>query len=36
MSEQENSPYETGLDKNPANYVPLLPIGCTATGREKQ
>src|SRR5215217_8342770 len=21
------NPYETGLDKNPANYVPLSPIG---------
>jgi len=20
-------PYETGLDKNPANYLPLSPIG---------
>ena len=27
MSERENSPYETGLDKNRANYVPLSPIG---------
>src|ERR1051325_5795922 len=22
-----SNPYETGLDKNPANYVPLSPIG---------
>ncbi|HEX5453472.1 MAG TPA: acyl-CoA synthetase [Stellaceae bacterium] len=23
----ENNPFETGLDKNPANFVPLSPIG---------
>jgi fatty-acyl-CoA synthase len=27
MSQDPNHPYETGLDKNPANYVPLSPIG---------
>ncbi|TMJ61482.1 MAG: acyl-CoA synthetase, partial [Alphaproteobacteria bacterium] len=27
MTEQSTSPYETGLDKNAANYVPLSPIG---------
>jgi fatty-acyl-CoA synthase len=27
MSEQAISPYEIGLDKNAANYVPLSPIG---------
>jgi fatty-acyl-CoA synthase len=27
MSERGASPYETGLDKNAANYVPLSPIG---------
>lgn len=26
MTEHQNSPYETGLDKNPANYVPLTPL----------
>src|SRR5437899_4499351 len=26
MSEQAGNPYETGLDKNAANYVPLTPI----------
>ena len=24
---QSKNPYETGLDKNPANYVPLSPLG---------
>src|SRR5580692_7223224 len=27
MSERAANPYETGLDKNAANYVPLSPIG---------
>jgi fatty-acyl-CoA synthase len=27
MSERATHPYETGLDKNAANYVPLSPIG---------
>src|SRR5258708_16538890 len=27
MSARATSPYETGLDKNPANFVPLSPIG---------
>jgi fatty-acyl-CoA synthase len=27
MSAADASPYETGLDKNAANYVPLTPIG---------
>src|SRR5260370_8846749 len=27
MSERIANPYETGLDKNPANFVPLSPIG---------
>jgi len=27
MSERAGNPYETGLDKNAANYVPLTPIG---------
>jgi fatty-acyl-CoA synthase len=27
MSQETNHPYESGLDKNPANYVPLSPIG---------
>src|SRR5207237_3693919 len=27
MTEQNLNPYETGLDKNAANYVPLSPIG---------
>ena len=27
MSRQTVNPYETGLDKNAANYVPLSPIG---------
>ena len=27
MSGNGNSPYDTGLDKNPANFVPLSPIG---------
>jgi len=27
MSKQAANPYETGLDKNAANYVPLSPIG---------
>ena len=27
MSERATHPYETGLDKNMANYVPLSPIG---------
>jgi fatty-acyl-CoA synthase len=27
MSERPTHPYETGLDKNAANYVPLSPIG---------
>ena len=22
-----NSPFETGLDKNPANHAPLTPLG---------
>jgi len=26
MSERAGNPYETGLDKNAANYVPLTPI----------
>ncbi|KON79646.1 acyl-CoA synthetase [Azoarcus sp. PA01] len=26
MTERESSPYETGLDKNAANYVPLTPL----------
>ena len=26
MSEQAGNPFETGLDKNAANYVPLTPI----------
>jgi fatty-acyl-CoA synthase len=26
MSERDGNPYETGLDKNAANYVPLTPI----------
>ena len=27
MSIQATHPYENGLDKNAANYVPLTPIG---------
>src|SRR5881227_341997 len=27
MDRDTANPYETGLDKNPANYVPLSPIG---------
>ncbi|HEV8032374.1 MAG TPA: acyl-CoA synthetase [Stellaceae bacterium] len=27
MSQETSLPYETGLDKNPANFVPLSPIG---------
>jgi len=27
MSQDTSHPYETGLDKNPANFVPLSPIG---------
>ncbi|HEV8677789.1 MAG TPA: acyl-CoA synthetase [Stellaceae bacterium] len=27
MSEADTTPYEIGLDKNPANFVPLSPIG---------
>ncbi len=27
MSQETSHPYETGLDKNPANFVPLSPIG---------
>jgi fatty-acyl-CoA synthase len=27
MSQESSNPYETGLDKNAANYVPLSPIG---------
>ncbi len=27
MLKAENNPYELGLDKNPANFVPLSPIG---------
>src|SRR5260370_3489169 len=27
MSERAPHPYETGLDKNTANYVPLNPLG---------
>src|SRR5919199_903700 len=27
MSEHSPNPYETGLDRNAANYVPLSPIG---------
>ena len=27
MSQENSNPYETGLDKNAANYVPLSPIG---------
>src|SRR2546427_50930 len=25
--QDETNPYEAGLDKNPANYTPLTPIG---------
>ena len=27
MSAADANPYEIGLDKNAANYVPLTPIG---------
>ena len=27
MSQESTNPYETGLDKNAANFVPLSPIG---------
>jgi fatty-acyl-CoA synthase len=27
MTQMETNPYESGLDKNPANFVPLSPIG---------
>ena len=27
MSQENSNPYETGLDKNAANYVPLSPTG---------
>ena len=27
MSAADTNPYEIGLDKNAANYVPLTPIG---------
>jgi len=28
MRKPDTNPYELGLDKNPANFVPLSPIGC--------
>ena len=33
MSEAYTNPYELGLDKNPANFVPLSPIGFLAALR---
>ena len=27
MNNADGSPYETGLGKNPANFVPLSPVG---------
>ena len=27
MTQDSTDPYEAGLDKNAANYVPLSPIG---------